>query len=249
MANNDDLNDSEHSQLLQMRKFDDFAGDYDEIQRNSLGIFNKKRDILEVFAECKIKEVKRVIGISPRTILDFGCGIGRSLPYIARYFSDAVVYGCDSSQESLNVARRNNPGVRYFLSNESGKYGLLDFENVFDMVIMICVMHHITPDFRVDLVKKISRTLTTGGFLVTFEHNPINPVTRHMVRQCVFDQDSELLRLDEYKHLLLNSGMQVVQQGYTLLFPWRNSVTESIERLFSRIPLGSQYYLIGKRGR
>jgi hypothetical protein len=35
--------------------------------------------------------------------------------------------------------------------------------------------------------------LKEDGHFIIFEHNPINPVTRHLVKNCPFDADAVLL--------------------------------------------------------
>ena len=54
----------------------------------------------------------------------------------------------------------------------------------FDLVIASCVFHHIPPQDRQMAIRYCYSRLKEGGHFIIFEHNPINPVTRHLVKNC-----------------------------------------------------------------
>ncbi len=54
----------------------------------------------------------------------------------------------------------------------------------FDLVIASCVFHHIPPQDRQTAIRYCYSRLNEGGQFIIFEHNPINPVTRHLVNTC-----------------------------------------------------------------
>ncbi|MGA6977021.1 MAG: class I SAM-dependent methyltransferase [Pseudolabrys sp.] len=110
------------------------------------------------------------------SVLDFGCGIGRSMPYLREVFPKAEIVGCDPSAESLAIARRDNPTCRFMSMDELGS------EAKFDLVIASCVFHHIPPQYRQMAIRYCYSRLKQGGHFIIFEHNPIIPVTRHLVK-------------------------------------------------------------------
>ena len=66
-------------------------------------------------------------------------------------------------------------------------------DGTFDVALASCVFHHIPHDEHVALLAEIRRVLAPAGRLFVFEHNPLNPLTRHAVNTCVFDEHAELV--------------------------------------------------------
>jgi SAM-dependent methyltransferase len=50
-----------------------------------------------------------------RAILDFGAGIGNSIPFFRQYFADSALTCCDVSERSIGCARERFPGSERFL--------------------------------------------------------------------------------------------------------------------------------------
>src|SRR5262249_29996428 len=98
------------------------------------------------------------------------------MPHLRDAFPNAEIVGCDPSAESLVVARRENPDCRFTSMDELGT------DAKFDLVIASCVFHHIPPQDRQMAIRYCYSRLKEGGHFVIFEHNPINPVTRHLVK-------------------------------------------------------------------
>jgi SAM-dependent methyltransferase len=68
-------------------------------------------------------------------------------------------------------------------------------DSKFDLVIVSCVFHHIPPQDRQMAIRHCCSRLKEGGRFIIFEHNPINPVMRHLVKNCPFDVDAVLLSM------------------------------------------------------
>jgi hypothetical protein len=81
---------------------------------------------------------------------------------------------------------------------------------------------------------------------VAFEHNPINPLTRLVVRRCSFGEDAHMLGARELASLFRLANLPVVERGYILLFPARGPRLRRLERSLARLPFGAQYYLAGR---
>ena len=57
----------------------------------------------------------------------------------------------------------------------------------------------------------MARVLRPGGIAAIFEHNPLNPLTRRVVSNCVFDEDAVLLRRRRARGLLRQAGLVPVR--------------------------------------
>lgn len=101
------------------------------------------------------------------TVLDLGCGNGKSTANIV----GKNVFGVDLSVKQLAIAREKFP-ERQFLVADATK---LPFKsNVFDLIVMINVLHHLGNKPR-RCLKECYRVLKRGGILLTVDPNLTNP--------------------------------------------------------------------------
>ena len=136
-------------------------------------------------------------------------------------------------------ARESNPAASYQVYD--GRR--LPYENdEFDVVFAICVLHHVDPLDRRPLLAELARATKPGGLTMVFEHNPLNPLTRRVVRNCAFDEGVELIGRGELIRLFRAAGLAVADREYLLFFPWR---ADALERRLTRLPLGAQYVVTG----
>ena len=87
--------------------------------------------------------------------------------------------------------------------------------------------------------------LKTGGRLYVFEHNPANPITRYIVKTCVFDKDAKLLTASYAIDLLMKNGFGKVTTRFMLFFPrmkWLGFL-HRLEKYMQKIPYGAQYMI------
>ena len=222
--------------------FDAFAEDYDAVHQKNLGALGKD---LSVFARYKVRMTAELLSSSPANMLEFGCGTGRNLPFFRQQFPKTKIHACDISDASLHKARQSVPGLEFFTS--PSPESLLPFAATFDLVFLSCVLHHISPHERQIWADALAATLKPGGSLILFEHNPWNPVTRHMVSTCPFDEGVTLVWPPNGLELLRKSGLRTDHIRYTLLFPWRHRLLLAVEKLLARIPLGGQYCLLAQK--
>lgn len=182
---------------------------------------------------------------APASILDFGCGTGTNLPFLRALFPDAELYGVDVSHRSLDVA-----GERQVCRCQLTAYDgvTLPFNaSIFDMVVVSNVLHHIEPSCRASTLEEIARCLRPGGLLAIFEHNPFNPLTRKVVRDCPFDAGVTLVRPREIKSVLGAQGYEVATFWNIIFFPAALKKLNAVEHQLRWIPLGAQYALFAKR--
>ncbi|MCS7012873.1 MAG: class I SAM-dependent methyltransferase [Chloroherpetonaceae bacterium] len=199
---------------MQKIDFDNFAKSYDQIMEAQLKGFGEES---AYFAEYKVRLVKerlqKTSSALPSTILEYGCGTGRNLPFFREYFPDAVIEGCDISAESLSIAARRAPDAAlYLLPNNLPK-------KQYDLVFVACVFHHIPPAERAVVSAQIYDLMKPCGELFIFEHNPYNPITRHLVSTCPFDKDAILLTPAELATCISASHLRLVEKRYTLFYP------------------------------
>ena len=223
-------------------QFDRYAHDYDGLHRESIRASGEEP---QYFAAYKAAYIERALREStpPQAILDFGCGIGGMLGHVLRAFPQAVLHGTDVSEESLEIARSTFPAVNFAL-NEEGALPLADAS--IDMAYAACVFHHIPPEDRARWAAELKRVLRPGGHLFIFEHNPLNPLTRKVVRDCPFDEDAILLPARESKDLLADAGFVQNRLEYVVFFPKVLGMLRPLERFMGFLPLGAQYALHGQ---
>lgn len=215
--------------------FDQYAGSYDELLRKQHAFFSRDRSY---FHRRKVEELRRVAPAQVRRVLDYGCGTGGAIPEICAAFPRAEVVGYDPSAESLAEARRLCPNTRFMAGD-----ALCDER--FDLVYMSCVMHHVPPERWTEVLREVAGLLSSGGVLSVFEHNPLNPITRKLVRDCPFDADAVLLSMTQLRALFRESGLSPDHSGYFLFVPERLGGLRRAEQLVSWLPLGGQYFVAG----
>jgi hypothetical protein len=117
----------------------------------------------------------------------------------------------------------------------------------FDLVISCNVFHHIPPSDRAATVSALCARMKPKANLVIWEHNPLNPLARLLVKCCPFDKDARLLSLAATRRLLEESGYRHVRHAYVNLFPpkWqRLNFVSRIESRLARLPIGAQYWVM-----
>ena len=215
--------------------FDQYAESYDELLRRQHAFFSRDRSY---FHRRKVEELVRVAPKRVRRVLDYGCGTGGAIAAIRAAFPDAEVVGCDPSAASLAAARQSCPATRFATADSLG-------EGDFDLIYMSCVMHHVPPQDWVKVLREVGELLSVNGVLAIFEHNPLNPVTRKLVRDCPFDADAVLLSMAQLRTLFRESGLSASDDGYFLFVPEKLGWLRRAERWMKWLPLGGQYFVSG----
>lgn len=225
---------------MQAAEFDKYARDYLETHERNVRISGETP---EYFARYKIDEVRRLwsqTGLpEPRAVLDFGAGVGNSLPHLADRFPDAHLTALDVSTESLAVAMRRFPKIADFVCQAGPDIPLAP--GSFDLIFSSCVFHHIDAAEHIRTFEKLKRLLSPAGRMIIFEHNPLNPVTRHIVAGCEFDEDAVLIPAGVFKARQQAAGFAKVAVRYTGFFPGPLRRLRPLERFLTAVPIGAQY--------
>jgi ubiquinone/menaquinone biosynthesis C-methylase UbiE len=198
--------------------------------RNSAFYARRKAEILEEI-------VRRGPGsLRDLSLLDVGCGTGTTDQVLAPRVRR--LRGVDVSREMLTKAQRNVPGAEF--SCYDGETLPFDDET-FDVVVAICVLHHVPPSERFKVVREMVRVVQRQGVVAVFEHNPYNPLTRHAVNTCELDRDAVLLPPRETVELLKESADVEPEYRHYLFSPLGGAIGCSLDRRLRNVPLGGQY--------
>ena len=150
------------------------------------------------------------------TILDIGCGGGRTIHKLAAMASAGKVYGVDYSDDSVAAARRKNAGLIDIgrVEIKQGSVSQLPFANdTFDLATAI-ETHLFWPDLPNDF-RETFRVLKPGGTLLIVAE--IYKGGKHLegVRKKIFDKHlaarMNLLTPDEHRELFTKAGFPDVE--------------------------------------
>ena len=231
--------------LMIPAEFDDVATNYQTLHQNNIALSGESP---EYFSRYKIRILLADCvryKLIPHVILDFGSGIGSSVPHFKSSFSEADLVCIDISQRSLDLGEARFPGVARSVKLEGS---FLPFEaHSFDVVFSACVFHHIPHEQHVDWLSELYRVTRPGGLLSVFEHNPFNPLTQHAVNTCPFDANARLIRAGQLRERCLAAGWSRLRVRFHVFLPRMMAILRPAERWLTRVPLGAQYSLIAIR--
>jgi SAM-dependent methyltransferase len=230
---------------VKVAEFDKFAEEYLATHKTNLAVTGESPDY---FARYKIVEIARrlrPLGIAPKRVLDFGCGIGNSAPHLHEAFPEARITGVDVSEKSLAVARARYPDAAEFVAYDPKGAPPAPTEG-YDLIFSACVFHHIDHDEHAGIFGKLRERLALGGAMAIFEHNPANPVSRYIVATCPFDENAVLIPAKELARRQRQAGFRRVGVSYTGFFPAPLKALRGLEPLMAKIPVGAQYYTLAQ---
>ena len=230
---------------MKVAEFDKFAEEYLATHKTNLAVTGESPDY---FARYKIVEVARrlrALGLAPKRVLDFGCGIGNSAPHLREAFPDAAITAVDVSEKSLAVARARFPGSAEFVAYDPNGAPPAPAQG-YDLIFSACVFHHIEPAEHVGIFRRLRERLASGGAMAIFEHNPVNPVSRYIVATCPFDENAVLIPAAELARRQREAGFAKVGVTYTGFFPGPLRTLRPLEPLMGRLPVGAQYYTLAR---
>jgi ubiquinone/menaquinone biosynthesis C-methylase UbiE len=224
-------------------EFDKFAAEYRAMHAENIKASGESP---EYFAEYKIVDLVRdaaaldALSAQPR-VLDFGAGVGYSVPFFARHLPAARITCLDVSQKSLDVGASEHGAGAEFTHFDGARIPYTDA--TFDVALASCVFHHIPESEHVQLLAEIRRVLKPRGLLFVFEHNPLNPLTRHAVDTCPFDENAVLIRAPSMRRRVLDAAFADAKINYRIFFPHALRGLRGLEPSLTWLPLGAQYYV------
>jgi ubiquinone/menaquinone biosynthesis C-methylase UbiE len=234
---------SQDGSKLTRSQFDAYSKSYDGEVNKALAFSGLNVDFFtRVKAEYLIELIGSTRPPAAAGVLDLGCGIGNFHPLIASRVGKLA--GVDVSASCIDEARDRNSGCEY---NTFDGVNLPFGEQTFDVVFAVSVFHHVAVAQRLPLVSEVWRVLKGGGVFVIFEHNPLNPLTTYVVKNCEFDADAILLRRRDAEALLQQGNFSEIATRFILTVPAANKFLRTVDRCFSKLPFGAQYYTSGRR--
>ena len=198
------------------------------------------------FMAGRIRDLQRQLpqGFFPRRILDYGCGIGETTPYLAGQFPGAQVVGADTSEIFLAHA-----GELYGSSRSSFRAVKdLSERDAFDLCYVNGVFHHIPLRERMEALRIIHQALAPGGYLAFFENNPWNPGMQIAMSRIPFDRDARMMSPLETRRRLRGAGFaRCAPTRYLFYFPHALRSLRFMEPWLARMPLGAQYCILAQK--
>jgi len=226
-------------------EFDKFADEYRDLHAANIKLSGEDP---EYFAEYKIADIAAELergNAVARTALDFGAGVGYSVPFFARHLPAARVTCLDVSRKSLDLGAARHGAAAEFCHFDGRRIPYAD--DTFDVALASCVFHHIPHDEHVALLGEIRRVLAPGGRLFVFEHNPLNPLTRYAVNTCVFDEHAKLVLAPTMRGRVRDAGFAAADVRYRIFFPHGLRRLRPLEAKLTWLPLGAQYYVVARK--
>jgi len=102
------------------------------------------------------------------SILDFGCGCGRTLVWLARQLPGKRFYGTDVDPEAIHWCRES---LKFGDFCVNGALPPLDYpDETFDLVFGISVFTHMDEDRQRRWLPELRRVLRSGGILILSVH-------------------------------------------------------------------------------
>jgi len=224
-------------------EFDTYAANYDAALGRGIAVSGENR---VYFAHGRVswtRSVLSALGVTPRRILDYGCGVGSTAAVFRQTWDVESLVGVDTSSECIRLAGTTDgsPTTRFDV--------ITGYEPSGDRDLVYCngVFHHIPFDERAAALAYIWACLEPGGFLAFYENNPWNPGTRYVMSRIPFDREAKTLSALEAKRLIRASGFEVVRTDFLFVFPRRLSWLRPLERTLSSLPIGAQYLVLGRK--
>ena len=229
-------------------EFDKFADAYQSLHTENISLSGESPDY---FTEYKIKDVAAEFPSfggntsDPLKILDFGAGIGNSVPFVKKHLPHSKLTCLDVSTKSLEVGQNRFPDQAQFSYFDGVRIPFLD--ESYDIAFASCVFHHINHQEHLPLLIEIRRILEPNGMALVYEHNPYNPLTAHAVNTCAFDINARLITASVLRRSMIAAGFNKVQIRYRVFFPRVLRVFRSLENWMKWLPLGAQYYVVAQK--
>lgn len=190
-----------------------------------------------------VRERVQQLGVEVRTVIDYGCGVGNHIPFIAEVFPAAHITGVDIAEECLAEARRRHgrTGISFrtpeAMANQSPA----------DLIHVNGVFHHIPAEEHDYWLTTLYGWLKPGGLLMVFDNNPLSLPARWVMSRIPFDHDAVMVWPWRLAARMRSAGFAVAQPHFHFILPRPLSALRTIERAVSRWPLGAQYELTARK--
>lgn len=221
------------------REFDDYIDFYRQAQERAIAISGEREDYFACLRAVRLKTWLPELAAGRPRILDFGCSDGLMAAIMAEIFPGAEISGVDSSQRSIDYAKRSHPELEFiWLEKETLPF----VPNGFDFVYAVGVFHHVPFIEHERVYSEIFRVIKPGGAFVLFEMNPWNPVTQLVFARSAVDRKALMFSSRYAQKCLRPFGR--METHYYAYFPRWLSWLRWLEPYLEKIPLGTLYAVI-----
>jgi len=231
-------------------EFDRHAASYDGGLDNPIKrmMGNSADQFIAVKARWLLRR-ERALKTGGLAVLDYGCGAGDLMRVLAGLGARAAFSGCDVSTGMLAEAARRWPagqgGAPALAAQDGARTPFADGQ--FDIATVSAVLHHVAVAERPAVYAELGRLLKPGGRLYVFEHNPRNPLVRHVIARTPIDANAILLDANEVQEGLLDSARYEVETDYLMFMPPSIAFLAPIDRTLAWLPLGAQYVVAARK--
>jgi len=148
------------------------------------------------------------------TILDVGCGGGRTISKLAAIATQGKVYGVDYSEESVAATKKINARAIEAgrVEVRHGSVSQLPFsDGMFDLVTAV-ETHFWWPNLPADM-REVFRVMKPGGMLIVVAevYKGAGTMTSRLAEKYSARTGMKLLSADEHRELFANAGYSDVQ--------------------------------------
>ena len=105
---------------------------------------------------------------SMRSVLDFGCGCGRTLKLLVKNNSATNFFGTDIDSQSIDWCRENFQNIEFSVNNAAPPLPYPD--NQFDFIYAISVFSHLSEESHIRWLGELSRVVEPRGYLLATFH-------------------------------------------------------------------------------
>lgn len=224
-------------------EFDKSAHEYETLFQPWLRIAGASR---EYFARSRLSWLSYVLreqDITPKRVMDFGCGTGMSLSLLANILSAEQVIGLDPSEESLAVARESIGSKPWQLATPANYLPQQDL----DVVFCNGVFHHIPETEQAAAINYVYRCLRPGGLFAMWENNPWNPIHAFAMKHSEIDENAVPLPPPASRRLIRSESFELIRTDYLFFFPGYFSWLHPLEKWLIKVPLGAQYQVLARK--
>jgi 2-polyprenyl-3-methyl-5-hydroxy-6-metoxy-1,4-benzoquinol methylase len=182
-------------------------------------------------------------------VLDYGCGAGDFMRVLASLGAKARFSGCDVSTGMLRQAALRWPSalgpLPTLAAQQEARTPFADGQ--FDVVLISAVLHHVPPTRREAVYAELDRVTKPDGRIHVFEHNPRNPLVRHVIARTPIDANAILLDAREVEQGLRGQGRCDLDTGYLMFMPPGIAFLRPLDRALAWLPLGGQYVVSARK--
>jgi SAM-dependent methyltransferase len=231
-------------------EFDKHAVTYDGGLDNPIKrlMGNSPDQFIAVKARWLLRREKGLRG-SGLSLLDYGCGAGDLMRVLAGLGARPAFTGCDVSTGMLAEAAKRWPGNLGAAPSLAAQDGARTpfADGHFDIATVSAVLHHVPVAERPAVYAELGRVLKPGGRLYVFEHNPRNPLVRHVIARTPIDANAILLDANEVQAGLLDSARYEIETDFLMFMPPGIAFLRFVDRALAWLPLGAQYAVAARK--